>query len=232
MSGAIRQGFHRRFSRSLLRSIGAVTSVTLFAFGMASGAGLRVSITDTQGRPVPDAVVTLTSQSPRPAAPLQAKAVMDQIGKQFVPNVLVIRAGTVVVFPNSDSIAHQVYSFSPAKRFELPLYRGRAHAPIVFDQAGVIVLGCNIHDTMLGYIVVTETPWFGKSDTDGVWTSDTPPAGDYRISVWSSRLPREDQSAEQRVRLTDGSTSTIEFRLARTLRPPPVANRDRRIQDY
>ncbi len=84
--------------------------------------------------------------SPRPGQ----KAIMDQRNLAFVPDVLVVQTGTAVDFPNSDQVRHQVYSFSDAKTFQLALYAGRAHAPVVFNRAGLVTLGCNIHDSMLG----------------------------------------------------------------------------------
>ena len=87
------------------------------------------------------------------------KAIMDQRKLMFVPDVLVVQTGTAVDFPNSDQVRHQVYSFSGAKTFELALYAGRAHAPVVFDRSGLVTLGCNIHDSMVGYIWVTDSPW-------------------------------------------------------------------------
>ena len=82
-------------------------------------------------------------------------AIMDQVNLAFVPDVLVIPVHSSVQFPNSDAISHQVYSFSSARQFQLPLYRGKPYPPVVFDQPGVVTLGCNIHDNMLAYIVVT-----------------------------------------------------------------------------
>ncbi len=77
---------------------------------------------------------------------------MDQQGHQFVPHLLVVQAGTEVTFPNSDNVSHHVYSFSPTKPFELPLYKGDVYPPVTFEKAGIVVVGCNIHDSMLGYI--------------------------------------------------------------------------------
>ena len=75
-----------------------------------------------------------------------------------------VGVGTRVEFPNNDSVSHQVYSFSPAKRFQLPLYKGEIHPPVTFDQPGLVVLGCNIHDSMVGYIYVTDAPYFGTTE--------------------------------------------------------------------
>jgi len=132
---------------------------------VASAASLSITVTDRAGNPVAGAVAVAmpTGMSIPPGSrvkrvePIDAPpVVMDQRELQFVPSILPVHTGTPVVFPNSDPVAHQVYSFSPAKRFALGLYRGQQHAPIVFDRPGVVVLGCNIHDNMLGYIYVTD----------------------------------------------------------------------------
>ncbi|HAW22137.1 MAG TPA: hypothetical protein DCX38_02040, partial [Pseudomonas sp.] len=116
-----------------------------------------------------------------------AAAVMDQIDKQFVPAVLAVATGTAVSFPNRDDIRHQVYSFSPAKRFELRLYEGTPSAPVTFDQPGLVILGCNIHDWMLGYVYITDDPWFGVSDAEGRIQLDAP-AGQYPAPLWHPAL--------------------------------------------
>lgn len=157
---------------------------------------------------------------------------MDQINKAFVPSVLVVRTGTPVTFPNSDTIAHQVYSFSSAKRFELPLYRGHPHAPVVLDQAGLIVLGCNIHDSMAGYIVVTDSPYFGKSDDRGAWRMGALPAAEYEVTIWSPRLPRSAGMIKEQVTLTEARAGRVEFKLPQTLRASQDARPNPRMVDY
>ncbi|MDP3847408.1 MAG: methylamine utilization protein [Pseudomonas sp.] len=141
---------------------------------------------DLQGQPLADAVVTL--QGPLGVAISPAPAVMDQVQKQFLPRVLAVRSGTRVSFPNRDDIRHQVYSFSPAKRFELRLYKGTPSEPVLFDKPGLVVLGCNIHDWMLGYIYVTDDPWFAVSDATGQLDFKQLPPGHYRVTVWHPQL--------------------------------------------
>jgi len=141
-------------------------------------------VIDAQGRPVAGAVLSVAGQAQRKPAPV---AIMDQLDKQFVPAVLAVATGTAVSFPNSDDIRHQVYSFSPAKRFELRLYEGTPSAPVGFDHPGLVVLGCNIHDWMLGYIYVTADPWFGVSDAQGLINLDAP-AGQYPATLWHPAL--------------------------------------------
>lgn len=137
----------------------------LAAAAPVSAATLEVLVQQADGSPVSDAVVTL--QGPAAVAAVAPKAEMDQRGQRFAPHVLAVHTGTQVRFPNSDNIRHQVYSFSAAKRFELRLYEGTPTAPLLFDKPGVVVLGCNIHDWMLGYIYVTDDPHFGVSDAQG-----------------------------------------------------------------
>jgi len=141
-------------------------------------------VIDAQGRPIAGAVLSVAGQAQRKPAPV---AIMDQLDKQFVPAVLAVATGTAVSFPNSDDIRHQVYSFSPAKRFELRLYEGTPSAPVGFDQPGLVVLGCNIHDWMLGYIYVSDDPWFGVSDAQGLINLDAP-AGQYPATLWHPAL--------------------------------------------
>lgn len=120
--------------------------------------------------------------------PARKTAVMDQRNRTFVPHVLPIQTGTRVEFPNSDDIRHQVYSFSPAKKFQLPLYTGTPSNPIVFDKPGVATLGCNIHDRMSAYIVVVDTPYFAATGGDGQATLDNLGGGKYTVHVWHPEL--------------------------------------------
>jgi plastocyanin len=217
--------------RSILLAV--LSSVTAFAFADARCAELTVSITDVRGRPVADAVVIATlKDAAAPPAAAGTTAVMDQLNKAFVPAVLVVRRGTSVVFPNSDSIAHQVYSFSPAKRFELGLYRGHPHPPVLLEQSGLIVLGCNIHDGMVGYIYVTDSPHFGKSDARGVWQATALPLGSYEVSIWSPRLPRAANAAKRQVTLTGAAAGRVDLQLSHALQTEAPGASDTRIRDY
>jgi hypothetical protein len=130
-----------------------------------------------------------------------------------------------VQFPNSDPISHQVYSFSGARKFQLPLYRGKPYPPVEFDQPGVVTLGCNIHDNMLAYIFVTAAPYFGRTDANGAWNAAELPEGTYRLRVWHPLL-NEPGEMERVVQAGTGHGS-IEMRLARALRPAPLTGRPR-----
>jgi plastocyanin len=150
-------------------------------------ASLHAELVDARGQPLAGAVLTLRGPLGAEAEP--ASALMDQQAKQFVPNVLAVRSGTRVAFPNSDNIRHHVYSFSPAKHFELRLYQGTPSEPVLFDKPGAVVLGCNIHDWMVGYVYVTDDPWFAVSDAQGRVQLDSLPVGSYAVSLWHPQAP-------------------------------------------
>lgn len=208
--------------------------VALFATVPLYAGDLQISIHDGSGRPVSGAVLIAFSDSPasttrasenRPAA---SKAIMDQADKAFTPEVIVVRTGTSVSFPNSDAVAHQVYSFSPTKRFSLPLYRGRPYPPVIFDQPGIVTLGCNIHDFMVGYVVITDSPHFAQSDMQGQGVLRDLAPGTYRVSAWHPRFA--EPVGEQSV-LVANHNAEINFKLTKPLQPPRKPP-DRRIRDY
>jgi plastocyanin len=116
-----------------------------------------------------------------------AKTTIDQIDRRFTPRVSVMRTGTTVTFTNSDHIKHQVYSFSPAKVFSLKLYAGAPETPIVFDRPGLVVLGCNIHDSMIAYVGIVDSPYFAKVPASGSVDMSLP-AGRYRLRIWHPNL--------------------------------------------
>ncbi len=151
---------------------------------------VRFRVVDKGGRPVPNAVVELIAGDVGEAA--MDTAIMDQVHKAFLPKVLDITQGQKVTFPNSDQIRHHVYSFSPSKSFEIRLYAGTPGAPIEFDKPGVVVLGCNIHDKMVGYIYVGATPFHGISNDDG--RVQVPQPATYSgIKIWHPGLSLDGQ---------------------------------------
>ncbi len=126
-------------------------------------------VTDEQGKPFANAVISLTKALPN-STPTQlgSTAVMDQLEKQFSPTILVVGQDTTVVFPNSDNIRHHVYSFSEPKPFEIKLFANERVPPIFFDKPGIVVLGCNIHDSMLGFIYVKESKQVWVTNEQGI----------------------------------------------------------------
>ncbi|MEW6989210.1 methylamine utilization protein [Colwelliaceae bacterium 6441] len=129
-----------------------------------------IKVIDQNNNPLPNAVVEYILEKPLPKEierKKNAPYIMDQVDKSFSPYVLIVPKGKAVIFPNSDDIRHHVYSFSKAKTFELKLYAGEPKSPIRFNDEGVVVLGCNIHDAMVGYIYVSENEAIYKTDALG-----------------------------------------------------------------
>ena len=185
-----------------------------------AAATLEISVVDEQGKPLADVAVYATSHDATGASgssPVPA-AIMDQQRHQFVPHLLVVRTGTAVTFPNSDNVSHHVYSFSATKPFELGLYKGDVYPPVVFDKPGIVVVGCNIHDGMLGYIRVVETPHFAVTNEQGVALIDGIPNGDYAVEAWTPRVRAEALPAPQHVAVAADSVAT-EIRITGRLAP-------------
>lgn len=161
----------------------------LCSLAVARAAEVTVRVQDAGGAAVNDAVVSLQplGGSP-PALKSPVASVMDQRGLRFVPFVLPVQTGTMVSFPNSDNVRHHVYSFSAAKRFELRLYAGNHASTVTFDKPGIVTLGCNIHDWMVGYIYVLDTPYFALTDAAGDAHLAHVPAGAYEVRLWHPRI--------------------------------------------
>ncbi|UFH48197.1 methylamine utilization protein [Pseudomonas sp. KNUC1026] len=170
----------------------------------AHAASFQAHVQEADGTPVKDAVISL--KGPGGKAPGPAQAIMDQRAKAYLPHVLAVHTGTAVSFPNSDNIRHQVYSFSPAKRFELRLYEGTPTSPIVFDKPGIVVLGCNIHDWMLGYLYVTDDPWFAVTDAQGNASISEVPVGAYQVTAWHPQSADQQLQPQGEVRIEEAGT--------------------------
>jgi len=179
----------------------------------AHAAKLNAIVYASDGKPLPNAVVVAVPEDGRLPAVRKDIEVVDQIDKEFVPYVKPVRVGSYVQFPNRDNIRHHVYSFSPPKKFELPLYSGTPAQPVLFDKPGVVKLGCNIHDWMVGYLYVAETPYFGKSDGDGRVELDQLPAGRYRVRVWHPRMQGSEDATVQRMELQEAAPASVEWKL-------------------
>lgn len=186
----------------------------IFVCGTSLAQSVTVKITSNKDKPVNQVVVylepTIEKDFPAPAD----ISIMDQINSQFVPNILVVQSGTLVSFPNSDSIKHHVYSFSKPKTFELQLYKGLKAEPLTFGSKGEVELGCNVHDWMLGYIFVVDTPYFKQTDQSGSVSLEVP-QGDYLVKIWHPRIQDIPESLQQSLSVTQ--EANIEFTLSADL---------------
>jgi plastocyanin len=197
------------------------------ALGVALGASPVVAATielralAVDGEPVADAVVSAYALDAG-ATGAPPDAVMDQRARRFTPQVLAVQKGAEVTFPNSDDVSHHVYSFSPAKRFEIFLAKGGDPREVSFEREGVVTLGCNLHDWMLGYVVVLDTPWFAVTDGRGVARIEDVPAGRYRVEVWHSRAV----DAHDRLRRTAEVDGAAEWKWELRFDEPLLPARD------
>lgn len=150
---------------------------------------LSVDIKDQQGQSLAGAVVALIPSGDKNFT--QQNAVIDQKHNLFVPELLVVRTNTLIRFPNSDDVRHHVYSFSPAKKFELRLYHGKTAEPVLFDKPGKVVLGCNIHDSMKAHVFVVDTDYYQVTDNTGKVEFDNIPPGEYQLQIFHPQMEQE-----------------------------------------
>jgi plastocyanin len=201
----------------------ALCLLLLCLSSLAPAGEFAVTARQRDARPLAGAVILLESEAENGPAAAPVAAVMDQIDQAFVPDVLVIPVHSTVQFPNSDAISHQVYSFSSTKAFQLPLYRGKPYPPVEFDRTGVVTLGCNIHDNMVGYILVTRAAYFGRTDEKGQWAAADVAPGRYVLRLWHPLL-NESQDVSRAVTV-EAAGGGAELRLSRNLRPAPLTDR-------
>jgi plastocyanin len=187
-----------------LLSCAVATALACPLAASAAGASLKVSVVDSLGHPLPDAVVLLEPATGRLPVKPMAQIDIAQNQRQFSPQLTVITTGTPVNFPNFDTVRHQVYSFSPIKSFELKLYTGVPNAPVVFDKPGVAVLGCNIHDGMTAWVVVVDTPHHARTPTSGEVRIEGIAPGAYRLRAWHANVPEGAAPAPQNLTFNHG----------------------------
>lgn len=178
---------------------------------------LTVEVLDTTGSPIENVVVYAEPENK--IATAKGNAIIDQRGKQFNPLVSVVQTGSDITFPNFDSVRHHVYSFSPAKTFELKLYSGVPTAPVKFDKAGTVILGCNIHDFMVAFIQVVDTPYFAKTDKIGKVVLRDLPNGNYTLKAWHYALAKEKEIFEKLISVKGTESITINLTLKPFLMP-------------
>lgn len=209
-----------------------LTPLLTAASGLLSAETLRVLVQDAaSGQPLADAVVELLAPlSITVNATLDKEVEIDQQDKEFVPGVTVIVKDSRINFPNSDDILHHVYSFSAAKTFDIPLYgQSNAEYTELFDIAGVIEIGCNIHDWMLAYIYIADSALAAKSDAQGEAVIANLQPGSYRLKIWHPLL--QGTYAEQSLQVNADSetafTASITVGKDRRIRRAPSSTRNR-----
>ena len=202
-----------RLRQGLVATV-AVAGLWARAAGPAAAGDITAVVRDQGNQPVED-VVLLAAPEGRPVAVSEkpGREIVDQINLEFVPHVKPVVVGSPVYFPNKDDVRHHVYSFSPAKRFELPLYSGTPAAPVVFDRPGIVAIGCNIHDWMLGYIYVAETPYLARTGADGRARLEGLPAGRYVVRAWHPRMEGAEETTSRAVSLDRTGAADLAWQL-------------------
>jgi plastocyanin len=169
-------------------------------------------VTDDAGAPLANAAVYAEPASGQDLPRSQREVEIEQRKRHFLPLVTVIQVGTKISFPNNDTVKHHVYSFSPAKVFDIPLYSGKTSTAQLFDKVGLVVLGCNIHDQMIAYVQVVNTPYFGKTDDAGKVKLDGIIPGKYVLKAWHFNMPVTAHAAEQAIDVS-GADASADFKL-------------------
>lgn len=175
----------------------------------ALAGSLDLRLTDTKGSPVEDAVITVHPASGSPKGPISFPwgTTMVQQNIAFGPHVLIVPVGATVRFPNKDKVRHHVYSFSRPAKFEIKLFGKDETRSYKFTTEGSVALGCNIHDSMSGFIKVVDTPYAAKSNASGAARLNGLPSGFARVTIWHSKLRGKDNEMIVSVPLTDGNVS-------------------------
>jgi plastocyanin len=199
------------------------------------GAGeLTAHITDSHGAAVPDAVVTIVPHDNAAAAARQVSAetkIVDQKNETFIPYVEIFRPGDNVVFHNSDHTRHHVYSFAPARQFEFVLTSDQSSLPLRLEHAGIVAVGCNIHDRMITYLYISDAPWIARSAANGRVTVDALPPGDYDVHVWHPQLRPGRPDPVQPLHITN-SNEAKDLMFSLSLLPDQRSPADRERSDY
>lgn len=186
---------------------------------------LQVQVVGLDNNPLADAVVYVEATDESLTIPAKM-AVMDQQNKIFVPHVLAVPAGTLVDFPNTDSVNHYVYSFSEIKKFQFKLFKGNLEKhQMLFDKPGLVTLGCNIHDFMLGYIFVAPTPYVGVSDSKGHLMLNLPEKGEFNLAVWHERANENLSQLTKKINM-ESVRQSIQIKFIKALKPQRKMSHD------
>ena len=206
-----------------------LSALTLFsAFSAFQTQATTISVLKDNGEPAEGVVVVVENASTSGKAGTSGE--MGQRDRQFDPNILVVQKGATVTFPNYDNIKHHIYSFSSVKTFEQELYKGTESTPVVFEKTGIVELGCNVHDWMLGYIYIVDTPFYGTTNDNGEVQLAGLSDGEYQVSVWHPRIDNAENGQSQTLSLT--ASGNVQLQLNAALLDPESDDVDFDLDDY
>lgn len=171
-----------------------ITVLALLPLSSASAFELRLSVKDEQQQAVSGVVAEVAGRLNN-SVPAE-QTIIDQVNRRFVPMVTLVQAGETISFPNSDNVRHHVYSFSEIRQFSTPLYANEQVEPVLFDKPGVAVLGCNIHDSMVAYVYVSQWQDRAISDENGLLVLSGLSEKPQTFHVWHPWLQTPDNKLE------------------------------------
>lgn len=193
-----------------LRARAVTLASLLFLFPLSSHAGtIKGKVKAIGMRDNADAVVFIDKIPNKTFPPPKELVILDQINLTFTPHVLPVLVGTTVAFPNSDEVRHNVFSPSPAKRFNLGTYPRGVSRTVTFDKPGEVALLCNVHAEMSAYVIVVETPYFAITLKDGTYVIKNVPPGKYVLKTWHERLKPQSKEVE----ISGDASATVDFEL-------------------
>ncbi len=215
-----------RTSATVIFSLVVFVLLGFITLPLNAFAGKIKGTVEVQGLRTPENVVVyLTKMPPKDVDLSKARFAMDQRNLEFVPHVLVVPVGASIVFPNDDQVAHNVFSMSRAKSFNLGSYNPGESRTVVFDKTGIVELRCDVHAEMAAYILVMENPYFAVTDKNGHFQipdesylkqaglegpADLAP-GNYTVKTWHEKLKTEKIS----VVVPESGDVTVELKLKR-----------------
>lgn len=209
---------------SSILNFSRLLTLSLLTVSLNVSATTLTGVVSNDDEPVFEVVITAVGSLKAKPILATSPRKMDQKHREFVSHILAVHAGESVLFPNSDNIKHHIYSFSPANSFEIQLYKDVSPKPILFDKAGIVVLGCNIHDWMVGYVYVSDAPFMTQTNEKGEWSLNLPP-DDYTVTLWHPNLDTPNNVQVQQIKITTEKLAPIEQKItlkttSRTGKPP------------
>ena len=203
----------------MVKRLSAVVLVFFFAgsaYSQTTQPAVRGTVKVEPGKPVPGMIVFLEPADPSIQFPAPAEpGIISQQGAKFSPSLLIISVGQRVDFLNDENrpIEHNVFSQSPAKQFDLGLWRPPTRKSVTFEKPGLVRLFCSIHRYMDGVIYVCPTPFYSTVANDGTFFISGAPPGDYILKTWQ-RTPRYGEQ-QQNIKITEGKTSVVNLQMSR-----------------
>ena len=177
----------------------------LFLCGNPFAAGITVEVVDVNNKAVAGLVVYLEPLENQYLQSTQVKPlIIYQSDKAFSPYVSVISKGAIATFSNKDDITHHIYSVASKNRFSFRIKSGSSNQTEPLSVTGKILMGCNIHDWMSGYLMIVDTPLYSKTNPYGETTLEIPVLGRYNLVVWHPQLSEKNQSISREITVTDG----------------------------